>query len=250
MKWLNDWLIALSLLRQYRALGYPFLLCLPSIPISIKLTQLLSLFTKVHVVSGTIFNLETNTLGSRVNYLSPLEAARQVSDIQKSRAALICFTDQGSIKRTQTITVDFMRRQCEFGFIEYLLAAKSGSQFHVLCGYDEHLQFLAHDASVGDSTKITADNIRAYMAGLLGHLATSIQMCRNDLILKGQLLYRQARPRRLLLMAPLLEIEGMARISMRNNELPEYSEAAACINKINVLRAALTEKIKSGSISI
>lgn len=250
MKWVNDWFIAWSLLRQYQALASPLLLCLPSVPISIKLTQLLSLFANVYVVSGTSFNLATNPLGPRVSYISPGEAAKQVRDLQRSRATLICFTDQGSLERAQTIRVDFMHRQCEFGFIEYLLAAKSGSQFHVLCGHDRQLQFLAHDASVGDSTKITADNIQAYMAGLIGHLATSIQMFRTDWVAQGQMLYRQVRPRRLLLLAPLLEVEGIARISMRNEEQCGRLDAKACISKIDVLRAALNEQIKTVSSSI
>ena len=249
MKWLNEWLTTCSLLRQYRALGCPFMLCLPSIPISIKLTQLLSFFAKVYVVSGTSFNLATNPLGPRVNYLSPGEAAKQVKDLQKSRATLICFTDQGGLARTQTITVDFMHRQCEFGFIEYLLAAKSGSQFHVLGGHDGQLQLLAHDALV-DSTKITADNIRAHMTGLLSHLATSIQMFRTDWVAQGQMLYRQVRPRRLLLLAPLLEVEGIARISMRNEEQCGRIDAKAFISKIAVLRATLNEQIKTVSSSI
>ncbi len=250
MKWLNDWFIALSLVHQYRALGCPFLLCLPSIPTCIKLTKLLSFFAKVYVVSGTSFNRATNPLGPRISYLSPGEATKQVRDIQKSRAILICFTDQGSLERTQTISVDFMHRQCEFGFIEYLLAAKSGSQFHVLCGHDGQLQLLVHDASVDDSTKVTADNIRAYMASLIGHLATSIQMFRTDWIMQGQLLYRQARPRRLLLLAPLLEVEGIARIGMRHEKQCGRLEAEAFISKIDALRATLTEQIKAISSSL
>jgi hypothetical protein len=250
MKWLNEWLIAMSLFRQYRALGCPFLLCLPSIPISIKLTQLLSSFAKVYVISGTNFNHVTNPLGHKVTYLSPGEAAKQVRDIQKSRATLICFTDQGSIERTQPITVDFMCRQCEFGFVEYLLAAKSGTKFYVLGGCDGRPQFLMHDASVGDATKITVENIRAYMAGLLGLLATSIQMCRTDWAAHGQLIHRQVRSRRLLLLTPLLEVEGMARIRMRNEELSGRSESEVLINKINSLRTLLSEQIKTASIPL
>jgi hypothetical protein len=250
MKSLNEWFIAMSLFRQYRALRYPLLLCLPSIPISIKLTQLLGFFARVNVVSGTNFNLAKNPLGSGVNYLSPGEAAKRVWDIQKSRAILVCFTDQGSLERTQPVTVDFMHRQCEFGFVEYLLAAKSNSRFHVLCVHDGRLQFLAHDASIGDSTKITADNIRAYMKGLLGQLATSIQMFRTDWIAQGQLLYRQARPRRLLLLAPLLEAEGIARINMRNKGLKARSETEAFVMRVEALRATLTEQIKTVSSSL
>jgi hypothetical protein len=250
MKWLNEWFIAVSLFRQYRALGCPLLLCLPSIPISIKLTQLLSFLAKVYVVSGTNFNHSTNPLGPGINYLSLGEAAKQVRDIQKSRAILICFTDQGGIERTQTITVDFMRRQCDFTFIEYLLAAKSGCQFHVLGACDGRLKFLIHDASAGDATKISVDNIKAYMAGLLDHLATSIQMFLTDWLVHGQLLYRQARPRRLLLLTPLLEAEGIARMSMRNEEHCGRSEAEAFVRKIDALRATLTEQIKTVSSSL
>lgn len=250
MKRLHEWFIAVSLFRQYRALGCPLLLCLPSIPISIKLTQLISFFVKVYVVSGTNFSRVTNPLGPMVNYLSPGEAAKQVRDIQKSRATLICFTDQGGLERTQTITVDFMRRQCDFAFIEYLLAAKSGCQFHVLGARDERLHFLINDASVGDATKITVDNIKSYMAGLLDHLATSIQMFLTDWLVHGQLLCRQARPRRLLLLAPLLEAEGIARISMRNEEHCGRPEAEAFVSKIDALRATLTEQIKTVSSSL